>query len=105
MRFWRRRTPVRAISPARAKPRYFDVHIHYQDGTVSHYERVAGVYPVGEHGSHLRIELPSGSHSRGSFIIISLSGVVKVEGTEYEEETESGGRSGDAPVSCEMNNV
>ena len=90
MFLFRKRKAPRAIhrQMVRAAKVLWDVDIKYEDGSERKFESALSVYPIGEHGSHLRIEFDGASH-QSSFIIISLAHISQVEGLRREEEPET----------------
>lgn len=86
--FWKHKKPTGIRVAARpVRKVLWDVNIKYEDGSEKKYESALSVYPIGQQGSHLRIEF-AGPHFQSSFTIISLSHVIQVEGRIREEEAE-----------------
>lgn len=87
--FWKRKQPKTMLGPMRVvKKDFWDISIKYEDGSEKKYENALAVYPIGEHGSHLRIEFDGSGYHQASFFIISLDSVTLVEGQRREEEPE-----------------
>ena len=90
MKLWKSKEIKRLGLIARPQRLFWNIDIMYEDGSVKRYERAVFAYPIGEHGSHLRIDFGGSLYHQSSFTIISLTNVRHVEGVAYKEsETET----------------